>query len=223
MSGGFVFAQSKTGGGDFLDNLPFKVVLEMGVHRGITGYEQEGNFDEIDGDYASFNYFALGEYYFKSWLSVSAGLGMKYELLHVSAHLYSINNGGNNFYERVSHTDLAVSVPISVHFSVLSWAYLGLGLDFTFPFMFVREDNHHRDDRVNEDDYYKGEHNSYLKGYIDIGFDFARKKGQGLRFILRNGLPGITNFGSNGKQPPKEWQDVFPSGYFLGFVFQFVL
>lgn len=154
---------------------PFDVLLGLNFGMGISPNIGSLFNEEIPtGNYAiAFDFGLTGDFYLFNWLSFNTGL-----LLHPDIYLTLKQDVDVENFTDIAATPLCLTIPLAAHINVpnVEWLYAGIGLALNFPIKSLL-------DSVVEDIDTKGD---FFVGLpIDIGFDFIKQGGGGMRFFFR--------------------------------------
>jgi hypothetical protein len=137
----------------------------------------------------------LAEYYFLRWLSVSGGLSLKVEYLNREQ---DDRDTWREVHQNAGGLDLAVTIPIGIHFNIFKIFYMGFGFDFTFPVYFFIEGYARyipQGNNTTPEYIEKGDENTdpwvhntdkYVRITLDLGVDLTRN-GRGSRILFKMG------------------------------------
>jgi len=174
MAGTGAFAQEEH------KHQPFDVLLGLNYGFGMsfnmfTIPGSIANKEVPTGNYAlTFDLGLTADFYLLNWLSFNTGL-----LLHPDLYvLLDKDLITDESFTDIAFTPLCLTIPIAVHVNIpkVEWLYTGIGVNLNFPISSLISS-----DTIGFDT--KG---TFFVGLpIDLGFDFIRPNGGGMRFFFR--------------------------------------
>jgi hypothetical protein len=165
---------------------PFDMLIGFNVGAGVT--TNVTNFPKLlDGELKKGNYALIADtgvtadFYLLNWLSFNTGL-----MVHPDIYLLldeDVNSGNYNRFDDfgAAGTPICLTIPFSAHINVpgIEWLYAGAGLNVNIPVKNMKGILKY------EDTDYGKKGDMFFGVPIDIGFDFIKAGGGGMRFFLR--------------------------------------